>query len=113
MGYFEGLTASSFKTDENGQVIFYPWGKIGKGYDLPPLFVPPLKLEFRLIQTVETVCIGSTVSGAGGKYPRALCGRNVLYSLRHLSINTFASNNVSNISQFRSSSRNLPLKLSL
>ncbi len=34
MGYFEGLTASSFKTDENGQVIFYPWGKIGKGYIL-------------------------------------------------------------------------------
>jgi len=54
MGYFEGLTASSFKTDENGQVTFYPWGKIGKGYDLPPLFVPPLKLEFRLIQTVVT-----------------------------------------------------------
>jgi|TARA_B100000315_G_C14449937_1_gene528626 hypothetical protein len=35
MGYFEGLTASSFKTDENGQLIFYPWGKLGKGYILP------------------------------------------------------------------------------
>jgi len=34
MGYFEGLTASSFKTDRNGQVIFYPWGKIGKEYIL-------------------------------------------------------------------------------
>jgi hypothetical protein len=34
MGYFEGLIASSFKTDEKGQVIFYPWGKMGKGYIL-------------------------------------------------------------------------------
>ena len=32
------------------------------------MFVPPLKLEFVFIQTV---------SGAGGKYPSALCGRNV------------------------------------
>jgi hypothetical protein len=72
-------------------MLFRFWG------DLPPFFVPPLKLEFR-----------STTSGAGGRYPSELCGRNVLYSLRYRSINTFASNNVSNISQFKSSSRNLP-----
>lgn len=35
MGYFDGLAASSFKTNEAGQVIFYPWGKMGKGYTLP------------------------------------------------------------------------------
>ncbi len=85
--------------------------------DLPPVLCTTFKVRV-YVQTdswsvAETVCLASTVSGAGGKYPRALCGRNVLYSLRHLSINTFASNNVSNISQFRSSSRNLPLKLSL
>lgn len=34
MGYFEGLVAASFKSDEKGQVIFYPWGIIGKGYIL-------------------------------------------------------------------------------
>ena len=34
MGYFDGLTASIFKTNEIGQVIFYPWGIIGKGYIL-------------------------------------------------------------------------------
>jgi hypothetical protein len=31
---------------------------------------------------VETVCIASTVSGAGGKYPRALCGRSTLYLMK-------------------------------
>ncbi len=35
MGYFDGLTASSFKTDEKGHTIFYPWGIFGKGYILP------------------------------------------------------------------------------
>ncbi len=35
MGYFDGLTASSFKTDEKGNTIFYPWGILGKGYILP------------------------------------------------------------------------------
>ncbi len=35
MGYFDGLTASSFKTDEKGNTIFYPWGIFGKGYILP------------------------------------------------------------------------------
>jgi len=35
MGYFDGLTASSFKTDEKGNTVFYPWGIFGKGYILP------------------------------------------------------------------------------
>ena len=53
------------------------------------------------------------VSGAGGLHPGELCGRSVLYSIRQPSINTFASNNVSNTSRLRSSSRRLPLKLSM
>jgi hypothetical protein len=35
MGYFDGLTASSFKKDDKGNTIFYPWGILGKGYILP------------------------------------------------------------------------------
>jgi hypothetical protein len=35
MGYFDGLTDASFKTDERGNTIFYPWGILGKGYILP------------------------------------------------------------------------------
>lgn len=35
MGYFDGLAASSFKTDEKGNTVFFPWGILGKGYILP------------------------------------------------------------------------------
>lgn len=34
---------------------------------------------------------GRIASGAGGRYPSALCGLIVLYSLRHCSITTVAS----------------------
>ena len=93
------------------EIIIY-WLKI----DLLPIHCTTFKVSVCVHtgtgswSVAETVCIASTVSGAGGKYPSALCGRSVLYSLRHLSINTFASNNVSNISPFRSSSRSFPLK---
>lgn len=32
MGYFRGLTSSSFKTTEDGRRLFYPWGVLGRGY---------------------------------------------------------------------------------
>lgn len=32
MGYFEGLTSSSFKTTEDGRRLFFPWGVLGRGY---------------------------------------------------------------------------------
>ncbi len=35
MGYFDALAASSFKTDDLGQVLFFPWGFLGRGYVLP------------------------------------------------------------------------------
>ncbi|HUK99433.1 MAG TPA: hypothetical protein VLX29_01115 [Nitrospirota bacterium] len=35
MGYFDGLADVSFKTDEQGKTIFYPWGIFGKGYIIP------------------------------------------------------------------------------
>ena len=34
MGYFDGLTDASFKTGEDGRMLFYPYGVIGKGYVL-------------------------------------------------------------------------------
>jgi hypothetical protein len=35
MGYFDGLTDASFKMDDKGNTIYYPWGIFGKGYILP------------------------------------------------------------------------------
>jgi hypothetical protein len=35
MGYFEGLTNASFKKDQEGKTIFFPWGVLGKGRILP------------------------------------------------------------------------------
>jgi hypothetical protein len=35
MGYFDALTSSSFKQDESGKSVFYPWGVFGKGHVLP------------------------------------------------------------------------------
>jgi hypothetical protein len=55
---------------------------------------------------------GRRDSGAGGRYPRELCGRTVLYAFRQRSMSTLASSRVSNTSRARSSSRSFPLKLS-
>ena len=35
MGYFEGLSGSSFKKDADGRTVFYPIGILGKGRVLP------------------------------------------------------------------------------
>lgn len=35
MGYFDGLTAGSFKTDAQGRELFFFWGKLGKGRVIP------------------------------------------------------------------------------
>lgn len=35
MGYFDGLTAGSFKKDAQGQDLFFFWGKFGKGRVIP------------------------------------------------------------------------------
>lgn len=32
MGYFDGLTDASFKTDSQGQDLFFPWGIFGSGF---------------------------------------------------------------------------------
>ncbi len=31
MGYFDGLTNASFKTDADGNTVFFPYGALGKG----------------------------------------------------------------------------------
>ena len=35
MGYFNGLTAASFKKDAEGRDLFFLWGKLGKGRVIP------------------------------------------------------------------------------
>ena len=35
MGYFKGLTNASFKQDQSGNTIFFPWGIFGRGRILP------------------------------------------------------------------------------
>ncbi len=35
MGYFRHLTEESFKSANNGNTVFYPWGRLGKGYVVP------------------------------------------------------------------------------
>jgi hypothetical protein len=32
VGYFDGLTSSNFKTAQDGQKLFFPWGYLGRGY---------------------------------------------------------------------------------
>jgi hypothetical protein len=68
--------------------------------DLPQLIVPPSELDFLLfLASARKFCrYGALVSGAGGLYPKELCGLIVLYSLLQFSINTFASRSVVNIS---------------
>jgi hypothetical protein len=34
MGYFDGMTNAVFKTDRNGNTVFYPWGVFTRGWIL-------------------------------------------------------------------------------
>src|SRR3954470_22868321 len=34
MGYFDGLTSSTFKTTKDGRRLFFPWGVLGSGYSI-------------------------------------------------------------------------------
>jgi hypothetical protein len=34
MGYFDGLTSGNFKTAQDGQKLFFPWGYLHRGYVL-------------------------------------------------------------------------------
>jgi len=35
MGYFDTLSSSAFKTNDDGQKLFFPWGTLGHGYIIP------------------------------------------------------------------------------
>ena len=75
---------------------------------IPLHFVRQRVVESRPLRRRPPICDGRD-SGAGGQYSRALCGLMVLYSTRHRSISTFASNSVSKISPFSNSSLSFPL----
>ena len=34
MGYFDALTSSAFKTTPDGRKLFFPWGALGRGYEI-------------------------------------------------------------------------------
>jgi hypothetical protein len=36
MGYFDALTSSAFKTTPDGRRLFFPWGALGRGYEIGP-----------------------------------------------------------------------------
>ncbi len=36
MGYFDALTSSAFKTTPDGRKLFFPWGPLGRGYEIEP-----------------------------------------------------------------------------
>ena len=36
MGYFDALTSSAFKTTPDGRKLFFPWGALGRGYEIGP-----------------------------------------------------------------------------
>ncbi len=60
MGYLDGLAASSFKTDEKGNTVFFPWGILGKGYILPEDEKDIIRRSFKrhmiLILTLAIAC---------------------------------------------------------
>ena len=35
MGYFDTISSSAFKTKDDGQKLFFPWGTLGHGYVIP------------------------------------------------------------------------------
>lgn len=51
MGYFEGITANYFKTDEEGRTVFYPYGILGRGFIVPE----ERKTDVRRIVTTYTL----------------------------------------------------------
>ena len=36
MGYFDALTSRAFKTTPDGRRLFFPWGAMGRGYEIGP-----------------------------------------------------------------------------
>jgi hypothetical protein len=36
MGYFDALTSGAFKTTPDGRRLFFPWGAMGRGYEIGP-----------------------------------------------------------------------------
>jgi hypothetical protein len=36
MGYFDALTSGAFKTTPDGRKLFFPWGALGRGYEIGP-----------------------------------------------------------------------------
>jgi hypothetical protein len=71
MGYLDGLTDVSFKTDENGNTLFYPWGVFGKGYIVPDDKKNNIRLSIKrnmLIVVPLTLLIAIFLKGSPGTF---------------------------------------------
>ncbi len=58
MGYFDGLAAASFKTDESGRTLYFPWGRYRPGY-----VVESAEQAERLRRALKRELIVALVSG--------------------------------------------------
>ncbi len=67
MGYFDGLTDGSFKTDDEGRLLFYRWSVFfgiiwrGKGYILPDE-VKKQQIR-RFVKLFQMVCLPVIIAG--------------------------------------------------
>ena len=75
MGYFDGLTAGSFKKDAEGRELFFFWGKFGKGRVIP---APEDGAYARNYLKIFYICLLLGVVPLG-----ALCRRSVLGAVAH------------------------------
>ncbi len=66
MGYFEGLTSSSFKATQDGRWLFFPWGVLGGGYDIASAEAyQRLRRQIKAYMIATLVLIIGTVSLLG------------------------------------------------
>ena len=80
MGYFDALTSGMFKTTQDGQKLFFPWGTLGRGY----IFESEADYE-RLRQQARTYLAAGMVLTIGpiaaGSYLLGIAAAVVWYAL--------------------------------
>lgn len=57
MGYFDGLTSGNFKTAQDGQKLYYPWGYWGRGYAVSEHDCKRLRRQLKIYHAVSLALI--------------------------------------------------------
>ena len=66
MGYFDALTSGAFKTTPEGRRLFFPWGAMGRGYEIgPEQDYETLRRRIKLWTIVGLVLILAALPTAG------------------------------------------------